>query len=170
VALLPRRNPAAAASQPARRILEQFDRNGRSSSKGEHTVRLRAHITLALVLAAVAVPAAQADAISRYLANHPQASPTRPDDRSGTLSLSTPSAMPDAIDRYLANHQQPNPTRPDDRSGLRVLATSASTPVAAHATTHSFAWRDAAIGAAGTLALILALAAAARARRLRVAL
>jgi hypothetical protein len=203
--LLPRRYPTAARAQPAQSILERSTATG--GHRGRRTlVKLRTQITLALVLAlgAVAVPGAQADAISRYLANHSQANITRPDDRSGTRSNGSPAAEPDAIDRYLANHPRASlsrpddrsgtrnidspaaesdaidrylanhlqsvPTRPDDRSGLRVLATNTTSPVAVRSSAHSFAWWDAAVGAAAALALMLTLAAAARLRRPHVAL
>jgi hypothetical protein len=133
----------------------------------------RAPIALALALAAVAVPTAHADAISRYLANHPHASSTatRPDDRAGSRYVVTTPAIPDAIDRYLANHPNGTPSRPDDRSGVRPVPVATATPAHVSSSPPSFAWRDAAIGGAATLGALLALSAAvAGARRLRPAL
>ena len=91
----------------------------------------------------------------------------RPDDRSGPLGATPVSFVgnyDDVFMRAVARHNAASTTavRPDDRSGplgVQPITTSSNTVAVSLPTTSSssssFQWRDAALGAAGTLAICM---------------
>jgi hypothetical protein len=111
------------------------------------------------------------DVFMRAVARHEAASASvvRPDDRSGPLGAAPASlagSYDDVFMRAVARHEAASTSavRPDDRSGphgaqpitVDSRTVSASLP-ATSSSSNDFQWRDAALGAAGTLAICMLL-------------
>ena len=123
-------------------------------------MKLRTHITLALLVAAVAASAA-----------HAGSSGTRPNDRAGAIGPATSSTMQDLVERYVLAHAQASTlgTRPNDRAGAIGPAAGPAAPdlVERYVPTQQphgqsttkngagFDWADAGIGAGGMLGIML---------------
>jgi len=117
-------------------------------------MKLRTHIALTLVVAAVAVPAAYSntanqptkagtpDVVARYLSNQAQPAATDAED---------------VVARYLNNEAQPAATDAEDVVA-RYLNNQAPVLAGQHsANGGGFDWVDAGMGAAGTLGTVLVL-------------
>jgi len=108
-------------------------------------MKLRTHIAVALLVAAVAVPAAHAEKWG-----------IGPNGRGGALGPATVSVVPDAVDRYLRIHAQaPRVDTSDVVSRyLRNHAQALAGPPPSRSGA-GFDWADAGIGAGGILAIML---------------
>jgi hypothetical protein len=108
-------------------------------------MKLRTHIAVALLVAAVAVPAAHADKWG-----------IGPNGRGGALGPATVSVVPDAVDRYLSIHAQaPRVDTSDVVSRyLRNHAQALAGPPPSRSGA-GFDWADAGIGAGGILGIML---------------
>ncbi len=108
-------------------------------------MKLRTHIAVALLVAAVAVPAAHADKWG-----------IAPNGRGGALGPATVSVVPDAVDRYLRIHAQaPRVDTSDVVSRyLRNHAQALAGPPPSRSGA-GFDWADAGIGAGGILAIMI---------------
>jgi hypothetical protein len=108
-------------------------------------MKLRTHIAVALLVAAVAVPAAHADKWG-----------IGPNGRGGALGPATVSVVPDAVDRYLRIHAQaPRVDTSDVVSRyLRNHAQALAGPPPSRSGA-GFDWADAGIGAGGILGIML---------------
>jgi len=108
-------------------------------------MKLRTHIAVALLVAAVAVPAAHAEKWG-----------IGPNGRGGALGPATVSVLPDAVDRYLRIHAQaPRVDTSDVVSRyLRNHAQALAGPPPSRSGA-GFDWADAGIGAGGILAIMI---------------
>ncbi len=127
-------------------------------------MKLRTHIAVALLVAAVAVPAAHAEKWG-----------IGPNGRGGALGPATVSVVPDAVDRYLRIHAQAPRVDTSDvvsrylRNHAQDSRMDTSDVVSRYLRNHAqalagpppsrsgagFDWADAGIGAGGILAIML---------------